>query len=70
MHRLHCLTHLEINGTNLLTLEHENERAIKGKKILYNKQQLDTLTIKATNHYDYINEYNNMINNKLIIQNY
>ena len=70
MKRLHYLTHLEVKGTNLLTLERENEKGFKGKKILYNKGQLDTLNIKATNQCDFDKEYTNMIKNKLIIQNY
>ena len=70
MKRLHCLTHLEVKGTNLLTLESESEQTFKGKRILYTKGQLDTLNIKATNQFDFDKEYTNMIKNKLIIQNY
>lgn len=70
MKRLECLKHLEVNGKNLLKVESENESNIQGKKILYNKEQLDILTMKTVNTYDCDKEYMNMTNDKLIIKKY
>ena len=43
---LNNISNIEINGKNLLDVEDKRESEIKGKKILYNKQDLDYLTFK------------------------
>ena len=43
---LNNISNIEINGKNLLDVEDKRESEIKGKKILYNKQDLDYLAFK------------------------
>ena len=46
MQKLDCIKSLEINGKNLLNVEEKRETNIKGKKILYNKQEFELLHFK------------------------
>ncbi len=43
---LNNIKNIEINGKNLLEVEDKRESQIKGKKIIYNKQELDYLMFK------------------------
>ena len=46
LQKLDCIKSLEINGKNLLNVEEKRETNIKGKKILYNKQEFELLHFK------------------------
>ena len=43
---LNSIKNIEINGKNLLDVEDKRESEIKGKKIIYNQQELDYLLFK------------------------
>lgn len=44
---LNSIKNLEVSGKNLLDIEDKRESEIKGKKIIYNKQDLDSLLLKS-----------------------
>ena len=46
LQKLDCIKSLEVNGKNLLNVEEKRETNIKGKKILYNKQEFELLHFK------------------------
>ena len=46
LQKLDCIKSLEIYGKNLLNVEEKRETNIKGKKILYNKQEFELLHFK------------------------
>ena len=46
LQKLDCIKSLEIKGKNLLNVEEKRETNIKGKKILYNKQEFELLHFK------------------------
>jgi len=46
LQKIDCIKSLEINGKNLLNVEEKRETNIKGKKILYNKQEFELLHFK------------------------
>ena len=46
LQKLDCIKSLELNGKNLLNVEEKRETNIKGKKILYNKQEFELLHFK------------------------
>lgn len=68
--RMEGLNALEVKGESLLRVESENENLFPGKKILYNKGQLDMLTMKSNNQFDFDKEFTNMMNDKLIVKKY
>ena len=46
LQKLDSIRNLEVNGKNLLNVEEKREAKIKGKKVLYNKQEFELLHLK------------------------
>ena len=69
MKEIDSLNNLEIKGTSLLDFEAENEAKIPGKKIMYKRNQLDTLAF-ISNQVEYDKNCKKILSDKLFAENY